>query len=631
MDIQTVFDDQQPLDLIVGGEGQQVIVELDVQHNAGVQVGDRYVAPGDGYLTMLRVSHVEFAQGYDNFTARQTRAIREGRVEPPVSRPEQEALQRKVVTMQIEGELHADGRRTSGASRLPERLTPVQPASPDLLARFASSPDGNVILGLLRTGDQATALPARLRHNFAGDRMVHFGMPGSGKSQHVRGIIAQQMARPQDNLGMLILDRAGEYVENTRSQDGHVVYGLPHHPLATDSLVIVSRQARFRTMASRGQIHGHLAPVFSLADIAPVDLADFFAALTPAQRALLKDYAHDPALYAKLLRESKLGQIDKSNWYRDFPGLFELTKNGKQLLKVIEQEAEEGDDLTDDQLAALEAHLGGSKVKVMERIVLALKRLALNPFLGGQRRGRDILAVCSSMPQILNHLGQGKTVVVDLRGVEDQNYTLLAALFARQLLTQNKQRPDERHIRACLVMEEAHNILSEADLRKGAGQGSVFIELAREGRKLKLGFMLVTQQPDARSIAAEIAATLDTIVAFNMPPDNADYLSRLQSAFGQYKHAIMNARTFEGVAISRGRATPFRAEPVLPAYMQACVEDSLADYLVGQLPAPAVVEPEPAVCPPPPEDRLSRLLRQRNEAFQHLAAETMAEWQADGP
>jgi DNA helicase HerA-like ATPase len=91
-----------------------------------------------------------------------------------------------------------------------------------------------------------------------------------------------------------------------------------------------------------------------------------------------------------------------------------------------------------------------------------------------------------------------------MRGRSDDEYTMIAALFARRLLTENKRREDANQIRTCIVLEEAHNILSDAELSKGTGSGSVFIELAREGRSFKLGFVLVTQQPDARSIAPRL-------------------------------------------------------------------------------------------------------------------------------
>src|SRR4029077_20960264 len=120
------------------------------------------------------------------------------------------------------------------------------------------------------------------------------------------------------------------------------------------------------------------------------------------------------------------------------------------------------------------------------------------------------------------HLEQGDLVFIDLRGVSDEDYILISAMFTRRLLTENKWRDDQEQLRTCIVMEEAHNILAEEELYKGTGNGSVFIELAREGRKFKLGFVLVTQHPDSRrSVASEIASTIDMLIAFNMSPDYA--------------------------------------------------------------------------------------------------------------
>ncbi len=631
MNMQALYHPHQPLDIIVGGKGNQVVVELDVHHNDRVNIGDRYVVRSDDHLTILRVTEIEYPDDYNNFTARRTRAMREGIVGLPDSRPAREALQRKLVTMTIEGEIHTGGRRTVGTNRLPERLSPVEPITDDMLAWFTAAADGNLQLGLLKAGRRVLPRAANLQHNLAGDRLVVLGMPGKGKSQLVRGLLAQAMAAPQPEqpVGVLVLDRAGEYIEDGLSQDGHTIYGLQNHPQASQRLVIVSNRRRFHAWAEQERIAACLRPRFSLTDIDPIDLADFYGQFTATQRALLKDYAHDPHLYRKLLRESKLGQIDKSHWFKEFPGLFEISKQGKQLFKMYESVAEEGDDLQDWQIEELEQFLTGQKPKVLARIIHSLKRFALNPFFGGQSRGRDILAAKSCVPEVLKHLAQGQTVVIDLRGVDDDNYLLIAALFARRLMSENKASDDPAQRRVGLVMEEAHNILSEAELRKGSGQGSVFVELAREGRKLKLGFILVTQQPDARSIAPEIAATLDTVVAFAMPPENTSYLSRLKPIFKTMEYTLANARPFDGVAVVAGQVLEFRTGPVLPDYMQACTDQRLADFLTEQLGPVEAAVPECAVRAPclTAENRLSRLLQERNQAFHREMTATLQAWQ----
>lgn len=638
MNMQAINSNRPPMDVIVEGKGDRVKVELDIRHNDLVRIGDRYVAPGTGYVTVLRVVDFEYADGYDNVTARQTHAMREGVTTTPSTRTARETFQRKLAVMQVEGELREDGRRIVGAGRIPERLTPVYPIDDDALEQFTVSPDGNIALGLLRSSSQVLDRVARIAHNFAGDRLVIFGMPGKGKSQEARALKSQLMVEsplaasetPNHPVGVLVLDRAGEYVQDTLSQDGHKIYGLQHHPLAPQRMVVVSKRNMFADWVSQGIIFGYLKPVFNIRDLASIDLIDFYPGFTPTQRELLRDYAHDPSFYAKLLRETKLGQIDKQNWYRDFPGLFELRKEGKKLLKRFEQDATEGDELNNEQLEQLENYLTGTKAGVLERAILGIKRFAQNPLFGGYHRATQILGVKSCLGEVIAHLEAGKTVIVDLRGVGDDDYTLIGALFARRLINENKRRDDADQIRACMVMEEAHNILAEDELYKGSDRrGSVFIELAREGRKLKLGFVLVTQQPDPRSIASEIVWTIDTVIAFNMPPDNAKYLTRLKSAFNQFEYYLANAGVFEGVAVASGGAVLFRSGPVTPEYMQACAEQRLNEYLAGLAPegsqehteTDASVQEQETV-----ENRLTQLLRQRNQNFQKQMEATLQAW-----
>ena len=44
--------------------------------------------------------------------------------------------------------------------------------------------------------------------------------------------------------GVLVLDRAGEYIEDTEDQRGYV-FGLQHHLHAPERMVVLSRRERF--------------------------------------------------------------------------------------------------------------------------------------------------------------------------------------------------------------------------------------------------------------------------------------------------------------------------------------------------------------------------------------------------
>jgi hypothetical protein len=383
-------------------------------------------------------------------------------------------------------------------------------------------------------------------------------------------------------------------------------------------------------MAEAGDIHAHLRPQFNIRDIDPVDLADFLPGLTREQASLLRDYAHIENLYEVLLAATRLGSVDKRDWYSTFPGLFEPTKPEKKIIADIEKQLEQDDrnQLTDEEREKLHGVSGGTKPGVLERAIGHIKRFCTNPYFGGSATGPQILAAPSCVDDVLSHLGSGKFVFIDMRGRSDEDYTMIAALFARRLLTENKGRTDAEQIRACIVMEEAHNILSEEELSKGTGNGSVFIELAREGRSYKLGFVLVTQQPDARSIALQVVKTIDTVMAFNMPPDDAKHLQRLKSAFADLELQIANAAEFKGVAVSDAGPVHFQSMPVDDGYMRACSDHALEKYVLGPNGSAPTSGHEPEVELPPPsvEERLALLMRRRQLDIQPVALATMRQW-----
>ena len=438
----------------------------------------------------------------------------------------------------------------------------------------------------------------------------------------------------QNPCGFLILDRKGEYIKDTKDQKGNTVFGLHHHPKARERMVVVSRRDEFSKMKEKGLILDHLAPRFSLKDIDPVDLVDFLPrGLTEQQKDLLRDYAHIPDLYAKLLAETRFGQIDKSHWFRDLPGLFELSKEGKKALKDYEKKAEADDreQMTDEESSTIRDELQGTKPAVLERAIQRIKRFCLNPYFGGSDRGRNILSATSCVGQIIQYLAQGKFVFIDMLGQHDDEYTMVAALFARRLLNHNKAAEDDHQVRACIVMEEAHNILSEEELAKGDGRGSVFVEFAREGRSFKVGFVLVTQQPDARSIAPEVVKTIDTVIAFNMPPEDAKHLPRLKSAFTGLDGEIANAREFQGIAVADGGPVFFKSAPVDINYMRECAAGELEKSL-QQAPGVDVQADDqvpPSTASPTLADRLTLLTKQRQANIGPVALETMRIWKQD--
>ena len=184
------------LDVIVEVVGEKVIVEVDIRNNDTVRIGDQYTfAWDDGAVTVMRVTGFRSAAEYCNTSARRTEAMREGVVGEPDTLTARKAYQTKLAELRIEGELYADGSRRIGPSRTPNVMVPVRRISDESLERFATHSDGNLVLGHLRSGSRMLGRPARIRHNYAGERMFISGMPGKGKTQAVRAMLSQEMAQ----------------------------------------------------------------------------------------------------------------------------------------------------------------------------------------------------------------------------------------------------------------------------------------------------------------------------------------------------------------------------------------------------------------------------------------------------
>ena len=183
------------LDIIVSVEGDEVIAELDILNNERTRVGDQYgITFKDGAILILRVESFRSAQSYTPTIARRSEAMREGVAGIPQSITARKAYQLKLAVLRIIGELLPDGSQHVGASRVPDIMLPLEELSDEVLERFVSNLVGNLILGYLRADRRVTNRVARLLHNFAGERMVFLGSPGSGKTQLVRALLSQVMA-----------------------------------------------------------------------------------------------------------------------------------------------------------------------------------------------------------------------------------------------------------------------------------------------------------------------------------------------------------------------------------------------------------------------------------------------------
>jgi DNA helicase HerA-like ATPase len=108
---------------------------------------------------------------------------------------------------------------------------------------------------------------------------------------------------------------------------------------------------------------------------------------------------------------------------------------------------------------------------------------------------------------IIDCLHCGKVVLVDTSNMFEAEELLISTVLSRAVFERNKSMYSDKgafdRIPPVLIaMEEAQRVLSEA-------KGSVFAQIAREGRKFKVGLCAVSQQP--KLIEEEIISQFNTL------------------------------------------------------------------------------------------------------------------------
>lgn len=101
----------------------------------------------------------------------------------------------------------------------------------------------------------------------------------------------------------------------------------------------------------------------------------------------------------------------------------------------------------------------------------------------------------STIDEIVKALRAGKKVVVDTSVLDDQAELLIGGIIADKLLHHYKKAKEDGNLEnlpvISIVIEEAPRVLSEEVLRSHGN--NIYSDIAREGRKFKIGLTAVTQ------------------------------------------------------------------------------------------------------------------------------------------
>jgi uncharacterized protein len=313
-------------------------------------------------------------------------------------------------------------------------------------------------LGFLRSGDQA--LPDRIGLDPAAlaQHVGIFATTGMGKSNLLKVLAGSCME--SGRIGLLLLDPHGEYADGGSGvhPDGTPHRGLLHHPLGERLVVYTSRAIA----GFSGHVHD-----LKMA-IQEVQTEDF-------QNVYHVSEAQSEALWA--IRHAF----------------------GRQWLLHLAKDPIEG---IDSVLGEGKFHPG--TLNVLKR---RAEQILKQPIMHTD-------AKVSTTGSILNQLEAGKVVLVDTSGLFPNEELLVSAVLARSVLEKHRDAyRDPETFRAlppvCITLEEAQRVLNQ-----GGGSGNVFSQIAREGRKFKVGLGAVTQQP--RLISDELLSQFNTLLILGL-------------------------------------------------------------------------------------------------------------------
>ncbi|MHB8634294.1 MAG: ATP-binding protein [Thermoplasmatota archaeon] len=387
---------------------------------------------------------------------------------------------------------------------LPEHFALVRrPRAGDFA--FLAPKAGELELGHLRSGDQALSDRLGLDPRALAQHVGIFATTGMGKSNLVKVLAGSCL--DSGRVGLLLLDPHGEYADGGAGAhpDGRPHRGLLHHPRTERLHVYTSRpipgfEGRVETLA------------VSAAEVTVADFANVYH-ITGAQ---------EEALWA-------VGSRFGRRW-------------------LTELEAKSVEEM-DGVLGAGRFHPG--TLNVLKR---RAEQILQQPVI---HTDQDV----STTPRIVSALQSAHVVLVDTSGLYPKEELLVSAVLARQLLESYRRATrDPEAFRAlppaCVTLEEAQRVLNDR-----AGSENIFAQIAREGRKFKVGLGAVTQQP--RLISDELLSQLNTLVILGLadPTDRERVRSGARQDLSQLAAEIQMMEPGEALVTTPGApfALPLKA------------------------------------------------------------------------
>ena len=172
----------------------------------------------------------------------------------------------------------------------------------------------------------------------------------------------------------------------------------------------------------------------------------------------------------------------------------------------------------------------------------------------------------STVTEIILALEKGKKVIIDSSMLDDQAELLIGSVIAHGVLNNYKRAKELDQLKdkpaISIVIEEAPRVLSDEVLRSAGS--NIYSDIAREGRKFKVGLTAITQLTSV--IPKTILANMNTkiILGNELSTERA---SIIQSASQDLSTDDKNiARLDKGEAIIRSNFAKFAVPIKIPLF-----------------------------------------------------------------
>jgi len=253
----------------------------------------------------------------------------------------------------------------------------------------------------------------------------------------------------------------------------------------------------------------------------------------------------------------------------DLENLYEFTQAQKEFMENAQFKFQDTwlTDINDKSVQEIHGALGGrfheGSINVVKRRLETLFRFDLI--------SRD--PKLSITNHVIDCLHDGKVVLVDTSNMYEAEELLISTVLARAIFERHKliygdKAKFEKIPPVLIALEEAQRVLTEA-------KGSIFAQIAREGRKFKAGLCAVSQQP--KLIDSEVISQFNTLFILGLADrrDREILRNSAKQDISQLDNEIQ--MLMPGEALIASPFTPF-AIPVkvhlYENYLEKSVEDA---------------------------------------------------------